>query len=170
MDKYIDEILEKASKNITYVSKSKYDFELDEEHDLYEKALLLLEHEGFLEYKGKSQYKITKLGLNVNKQGGWKKYLKNQEIREQRKEQKENFDFFISKFKFWTWWVPLLISVISLYISISKSSKNTNKNQKLEQTITKSEVIDIIDSISFSNQTKKVDSMHTSKIQSKISN
>ena len=169
MDKYIDEILKDISKNFWYSEKSSHNFSDNEEGKKYRKALFFLKENGFVEKLHNSQYKATNITLNL-KDNNWKEYLEKQRIKERQKEQKENFDFFISKFKFWTWWVPLLISAISLYISISKSSKNINKNQKLEQPITKNEVINIIDSISFSTQTKKADSMHTSKIQSKILN
>ena len=164
MKEHFKHILDDAISN-THISEKHNDwFGKVEDFLAYNEALDFLSENGILKKIGGFKYQITPLGRKVHRGIGIEKHLEKTIKKQQRLEQKERFDFFISKFKFFTWWIPLLISIISLSISIFNPFKNINKNQKLEQSITKDEIIQIIDSISTYNPPKKVDSLRNSKI------
>jgi len=82
--------------------------------------------------------KITAKGIEIHKKGGWLKHLELERIKSVRAEQKEIFDYNLSKWKSKTFW-PILIlglfggiySAIDLYEKVI--SKNLNHEQKVVQ-------------------------------------
>ena len=122
---------------------------------------------------------ITDLGFSINKSGGWIKYLgllkEKEELTKQVEEQKEKNrkakeeveiqklidDAKISRLNAKYRYVPYVVSILSFAIACFAYFKPIDKSNKKQ--LSKDEIIHIIDSISSSNQTKKVDSLHNSK-------
>ncbi|MFD0990314.1 hypothetical protein ACFQ1R_09415 [Mariniflexile jejuense] len=123
----------------------------------------ILVKRGIIENIGGTQFSITLKGKQVLKAGGWNKYLKLEELKEEKRVDKENFDFLISKFQAKSQLLPYFLSALSLMIAFFAYFKPINKSNNKQ--LSKDEIIHIVDSISTSSQTKKVDSLRSSKTQ-----
>ena len=110
--------------------------------------------------KNSSHILLTKFGNDVINQGGWIKYLESEKQKVEREEQKAVFDFQISKIQAKTKLFPYIVSFLSLIISLFAYFK---KEDTVEKRVSKSEIMKVIDSISISNQTKKIDLLYNSK-------
>jgi hypothetical protein len=80
-------------------------------------------------------YGLTKKGIDIIRKGGWLNHIEIEKQKIKRKEEKERFDLRISKLQAKTGWLPYIISVIGIGISIwalaeSKSNTPTNKHEQ----------------------------------------
>lgn len=154
-------ILDKAYKSSIISINLSFNIKTSEELQLYKNAARDLYQFGLINLEQDNTITITPLGKKVYTGEGIEPFLLNLEKRELKLKQKENFDFQISRFQSKTKYFPYIISFLSFIIALLayfKPLKSTEKKQLL-----KNEIIQILDSISFSNQTKMVDSLHNPK-------
>ncbi|MET2984937.1 hypothetical protein [Aureibaculum conchae] len=161
MEKFIDEIISHGIENDLLTMQSRYNFEIESEYKSYIKAWIFLKRKNIITKVKTGQYQLSETALDINNAGGWKKYNIKQERLKLRNERKEEYDFQVSRFQAKSKYFPYIISALSFIIACFAYFKPINKSNI--QQLSKDEIIHIIDSISTSNQTKMVDSLHNSK-------
>ena len=86
--------------------------------------------------KQNGYYKLTDLGNEVQKNRGWVKYKEKQERLINRKNKKDNYDYLFSKWRYKTYWLLLVCSVLasgySLYDFIDRFVSK-DKEEKIEK-------------------------------------
>lgn len=85
---------------------------------------------------------ITEKGLLIVNEGGWLQYLERQkqaEINQRKKEElefeKSKIDLSLNKFLLKTKWVPLILSLLAILVSVYFSIQDKNNYEELEKKI-----------------------------------
>jgi hypothetical protein len=104
----------------------------------FKKTAIILKSLGYLEtpHVNPDIFSPTELGKLVLQSGGWKDYNKNKKQQKEKDDKKEHYELQNIKFKYYSFWPVLVLSLIGgVYsiIQIAKSLKEENKN-KTEQT------------------------------------
>lgn len=86
--------------------------------------------------------KISQLGIDIIRKGGWLRYLEKKKVTERRAEQKEKFDFIVSKWKYHTFWIFFSLAIFGGgYSAYDLITKIVGENiPKETQTAKKSEI------------------------------
>ncbi len=158
-----DKILKKAYEHSVLSLNMSFNIETGEELQLYKNAARELYQYNLIDFEGDNTIRITPLGKKTFIGSGITKFVIDLDKRDNEIRQKEYFDFQVSRFQAKSRYFPYIVSVASIIIALMayfKPIKSIENKQLL-----KGEILHIIDSISTSNQTKTVDSLHTSKTQ-----
>lgn len=104
----------------------------------YKKNATILKSLGYLEtpYKNTDIFLPTELGKLVLQAGGWKDYTKAKNQEKEKYDKKEYYELQNIKFKYYSFWPMLVLSLIGgtySIIQITKSLQEENKS-KMEQT------------------------------------
>ena len=170
MDRYINNILKKLSelnkigdKDILTLEKE-FHFDGENDRNLFLKAVEYLKKNNLIVINPKFGYQLTEEGMYIIRIGGIEKFRDNKIKARIRKDKKEEYDFQISRLQANSKYFPYIVSTISVIIACFAYFKPIDKSNI--QQLSQDELIYIIDSISSSIQTKMVDSLHNSRIQS----
>lgn len=100
--------------------------------------------------------KITEKGIEIYKKGGWLKHLELERIKSTRAEQKEIFDYNLSKWKSKTFWPILILGLFGgIYSAIDLYEKVITKILNQEQKITRPDKLQLIESDKLLNKEAK---------------
>ncbi|NIK92970.1 hypothetical protein GZ212_12475 [Mangrovimonas sp. CR14] len=129
----INDTLNEIYESNIYILKEERNFKTPEDYAKYIELInYMINHLGLI-YQTFSNATITSLtpkGRKVHRLGGWIEYLKLEEIKEKKKEKKEKYDLDISWFQSKTKWLPLILSISSLILSIIALTKKEHKSDK----------------------------------------
>jgi len=125
-----------------------------------EEVLAILTEEGWIKrYQASTLYSLEKEALPFLKEyGSYSNYYWHDERIKKRKDQKENFDFQISKFQANTKLLPYFISALSLIVAIFAFFREPEQIQ--QKPILKSEIITTVDSVLTSYHLKDDSLLH----------
>lgn len=94
------------------------------------KELMIIE--SLIDIKSEHFCNLTKFGYDVYRNAGWLKYLERERFKKIREDKKNTYDFRLSKWKHFTFFITLIIAVVALSISIFNllESKNLRDNEQ----------------------------------------
>jgi hypothetical protein len=115
---------------------------------------------GLIELENEKQFRcdITPFGNLIYKKGGWLEHLKTEEIKAKRIIEKEKLDFNLSKWRYRTFWIALLL------ITVIERLSKLESNQQEQKTIIQSELEQSTLHTSISDQ-KSQDSLRNPNLQ-----
>ena len=135
MEKPVFDLLVEISKNryFDYEDKSRIN-NRDKQIERSEKyrQLEYLRNQGFIS-STKDIYIITEYGYIVSQYSSWSEYINHQKKLLDRKVKKENLDLKISDFQVRSKYLPYIISLISIVLSIIALSYQFKKEDKIEK-------------------------------------
>jgi|SRR5690606_35378953 len=148
---YVNEFLQKFKDNDNII--------LFKHNENDRKAWDILVKRGLIEYLGDDEFSLTLKGKQALKAGSWDKYLTQEQLKEEKREHKENLDLLISEFQVKSKFLPYIFSTIGLIISIASIIISTKscKEQQVHKQEPKSELIKTKDSVLTSNQKMKME-------------
>ena len=136
-EKQVDIILSESINSEYYQLRTNY--KTNEERKLFIKNVSILLGYGILNEIGGKKYEITNLGRKLKKYVCVKKYINGEKEKLIKKEIKDRYDYFFSKYRYWTFWIAFILGtfggIYGLYDAFIKSQSNEEELNKIKQDI-----------------------------------
>ncbi|WP_232333210.1 hypothetical protein, partial [Mariniflexile maritimum] len=136
-EKQVDIILSESINSEYYQLRTNY--KTNEERKSFIKNVSILLGYGILNEIGGKKYEITNLGRKLKKYECVKKYINGEKEKLIKKEKKDRYDYFFSKYRYWTFWIAFILGtfggIYGLYDAFIKSQSNEEELNKIKQDI-----------------------------------